>query len=162
MSLINTLTKGLIYKDGEEPAGRSGGRGWNKDKNSQYWVSCQLRDIIHVYIPMFIVWVFSLFTIGGKKVIGRALGFGECANCHMPWKYVKGQDIKYSDSGGMFPICVKCFEILSPPEIDSYIEALVHRWAKDSIRLGYEWGKDQTPEEVIASAQQQVRAMKLE
>ncbi|TET40181.1 MAG: hypothetical protein E3J66_07245 [Dehalococcoidia bacterium] len=78
----------------------------------------------------------------------------------MPWKYIKHQSIQYSEHSGMFPLCVKCFNELSPEEIDPHIEALVLSWVEDNERYGFSWDKEAPPEEVIASAKQQVRVMK--
>lgn len=160
MSLINTLTRGLIYKDGEEPVGNWKG-GWQKDKDSVYWVSSGLLSLLHVYLPLFPIWVVSLLKVQrAQKFIGRRLGFGSCAHCGMPWKYGRGKVISFSEDGGMFPVCAKCFDLLSTAQLDIYIEALVRGWQVSDVRYGRKWERAQTPEQVIVAAQAEMRRMK--
>ncbi len=159
MSLINTISRGLIHKDGEHSITKHGGS-WRKGENGKYWVSNRLTNLLHVYIPLFPVWIFSLFTNWGKKLIGRALGYSSCAHCGMAWLYVKGKTIYYCESSGMFPLCVDCFDKLAPEEIDPHIEAVVWNWLEIEERHGLTWDKEQSPAEIIAAAKQQVRVMK--
>lgn len=162
MSLINSLTRGLIYEDGESQPYRKGGCSYSKKKDSKYWVSDRLRNLIEVFIPLFPVWVLSRFQVTwAMKKIGKALGFGSCSSCGMPWRYVRWATINYSEKSGMFPICVTCFRLLTPAQIDFHIEELVNSWLSDNKKYGLEWGKKQAPEELIAAAKAEMRRMKL-
>ena len=160
MSLVNTLTRGLIYKDGESSASRRGDT-WSKSEKGKYWVSERLRNLIKVFIPFFPIWVFSCYQVTwAMKFIGKALGFSSCASCDMPWRYVRGQHIKFSENSGMFPVCIRCFRSLSLEQIDAHIEALVKSWGDIERKYGLKWDKEQTPEEVIAAAKAETRRMK--
>lgn len=159
MSLVNLLTIGLVHKDGEEALVSSWGM-YSKSKDSQYWVSDALRDFVSVYLPLFPIWLLSLCRLRcAMKLIGQALGYSCCSNCGMPWKYVQWKNIHFSPSEGMFPLCEKCFNSLGPEEIDRHIEKLVLRWWDDSIKYGYDWGKE-PPQKIIESAKAEVRRIK--
>ena len=163
MSLINSLTRGLIYKDGESQPHRKGRSSYySKNEGSKYWVDDRLRNLIKVFIPLFPVWVLSRFQVTwAMKKIGKALGSGSCSCCGMPWRYVRGATINYSETSGMFPICVSCFRLLTPDQIDFHIEKLVSSWRFDNKEYGFERAKEQTPEEVIVAAKAEMRRMKL-
>jgi hypothetical protein len=160
MSLINTLTHGLIYRDGEYPKGRSWGGGWDKRAEGTYWISSGLLDL-QVYIKYLPVWLLSLASARwAQKIIGNAFGYGSCCSCGMPWKYVKGKTISFSESEGMFPLCETCFDRLTPEEIDPYIEQLVQKWLDDNVKYKFKWSIKQSPQEVIDAAKAEVRRMK--
>jgi len=152
MSIINTLTSGLIYKDGETTPGRVCGT-WQQHGN--YWVHMKI-----VRLPTYIkrAPVYLLAALGYKRaktVMGKALGYGGCYHCGMTWNYAKGKSIRYSVRDGMFPLCEECFDRLSSEEIDPYIEKLVMVWLGSN-----EWGNKQSPQKVIESAKAEIRRMK--
>lgn len=142
MSIINTLTSGLIYRDGESHGYRTGP--WQKHGN--YWINIKL-----VRFPTYITHgpeclLAALGCKWAKIAIGRALGYSGCYHCGMTWNYVEGKTIYYSEGSGMFPLCEECFDRLSPEEIDPYIEKLAMSW--------------QNPQKVIEPAKAEVRRMK--
>ncbi len=156
MSLVSTLTGGLIHKDGEWP-NRICGSAW---KYGNYWVSTRII-LLPTYIkltPMFLL--AALGYRWAKIVIGRVLSYSGCSHCGMTWNYVKGKNIQFSDNEGMFPLCEECFDKLPPEEIDPYIERLVQEWLEINAKYGLKWGRGQSPQEVIESAKAEVRRMK--
>lgn len=156
MSLIRTLTWGYIYRNGESPRfGLSGG--WWKYGN--YWIPIILAQL-PTYLRLLPIWIMSLFRVKfAQKIMGRALGFSCCAHCGMPWKYVEGKPIPFSDSSGMFPLCEQCFDELSPQRIDMYIDQLINTWLDDHRRLRLEWQMLQ-PADLAEAAKAEVRRMK--
>jgi hypothetical protein len=151
MSIINRLTSGLIYKDGESPGYRTGM--WQKHGN--YWIHTK---IVHLptYIKHGLEYLLAILGCRWARIaIGKALGYGGCYRCGMTWNYVKGKTIYYTEGSGMFPLCAECFDKLPPEEIDPYIEKLVMSW------LDSEWHHKQNPQELIESAKAEVREMKL-
>ncbi|GAI30731.1 unnamed protein product, partial [marine sediment metagenome] len=109
MSLINTLTLGLIRKDGEWPS-KVCGSSW---KYGDYWISTRII-LLPTYIKLSPLYLISLFGFKGVKIIiGKALGYLGCSHCHMTWNYVEGKSIKYSEHSGMFPLCEECFDKLT-------------------------------------------------
>lgn len=161
MSLLNKMTRGLIYKDGETSISSRGGS-WSKSPKGKLWISSRLSNL-RVFITFFPIWVLSCYKVTwAMKLIGKALGFSSCASCGIPWRYVRGQNIYYSENRGMFPVCIHCFQSLTPEQIDIHIEALVNSWADINRKYGFEGDKEQTPEEVIAAAEAEMRRMKQE
>lgn len=160
MSLVKTLTRGLIYKDGEGPVfNRFSGGGWNK--YGDRWIAINLICFRRVYLPYFPIWLLSLARVKWARIfIGNKLGYSSCFHCHMPWKYVKGKTINFSDNRGMFPLCVQCFDALPPGKIDPYIDQLVDDWASGCVKYDIPWQHPQTPDEVKEAAKLTVRKMK--
>ena len=156
MSLVKTLTLGLIHKDGEWPS-RICGSSW---QYGDYWVSTKII-LLPTYIklaPMFLLAAFGYKW--AKMVIGKALGYSGCSHCGMTWNYVKGKRIHFSANEGMFPLCEECFDKLLPEEIDPYIDKLVMEWLEIDAKHGLKWHEEQSPEEVAESAKAEVRRMK--
>jgi len=156
MSLVNTLTGGLLCKEGERP-GKLCGSAW---KYGHYWIS---RRIILLPTYIRLAPMYLLSTLGyrwPKIVIGRALGYSGCSHCSMTWNYVKGKSIQFSANEGMFPLCEECFDKLPPEEIDPYIESLVQKTLEIQAKYGLQWDKKQSPQEVSESAKAEVRRMK--
>lgn len=157
MSLVNTLTRGLIYPDGEHSVSNIVG-GWHKYGN--YWISVRLTNL-RVYLSHLPAYICSrLGFIWAKKLIGSALGYSHCYHCEMPWCYVEHESIKFSEDSGMFPLCKTCFSILEPGQIGVYILELVSEWIQINERYSLPWDKAQTPEEVVEAANAEVRRMK--
>lgn len=156
MSIINRLTSGLIYKDGESPGYRTGM--WQKQGN--YWIHTKIARL-PTYIKHGPEYLLAVLGCKRAKIaIGRALGFGGCYHCGMTWNHVEGKTIYYSEGGGMFPLCEECFDKLSPEEIDPYIEQVVMSWLKSNAEYGLKWGYKQSSQEIIESAKAEVRRMK--
>lgn len=156
MSVINTVTLGLIHKDGEWP-GRIGGSSW---KYGNYWVSTK---IIHLPTYITLAPMFLLVALGCKRakiVIGRRLGYSGCFHCGMTWNYAQSKSIQFSETRGMFPLCEECFSKLPPEEIDPYIERLVWEWIEINAKYGLKWSESQSPQEIIEAAKAEVRRMK--
>lgn len=55
-------------------------------------------------------------------------GFGKCARCDASWAWKKVGDVKYSDTGSMFPVCADCQNALEPIELYAYCEKLAQFW----------------------------------
>jgi len=130
-SIINRLTRGLIYKEGELSLARTGT--WFK--RGKYWISYKILTFLTLLRILPIYLLSQLKVKWAIRSVGRALGYGACLRCKMPWNHVKPKTIMYRPDSGMFPLCVDCFDSLSIEEIDLYIERLVSEWPEcDSER----------------------------
>ncbi len=56
--------------------------------------------------------------------------FGRCGRCRMSWKWVKSHSTEYSASGGMFPLCERCWSELSPGDRVPFYRELWDGWQK--------------------------------
>ena len=45
-----------------------------------------------------------------------APGWGRCGDCGMLWTAVTGHNTSFTESRGMFPLCERCWEALTPEE----------------------------------------------
>lgn len=94
-----------------------------------------------------------------RTQIGKYQGYSSCSHCGRTWNVVKPRSIKYSKTGGMFPVCKKCFDKLPPERIDGYIDQLVLLWISQYDQSGYKWDKE-SPEEITRNAKAEMRRMK--
>lgn len=158
MSLVKTVTGGLIHKEGEFGGGWLPCHGWWK--HGDYWFSCWLMTLPK-YLKYLPIWILSLLGFRWAMIVfGTILGYSHCYHCLMPWKYVEHRSINFSKSQGMFPLCVHCFDKLEPDQINPYIEKLVMKWQEINIEYNLKWDNQQTPVEVIVAAKAEVRRMK--
>ena len=86
----------------------------------------------------------SLVNLMLRRLFGFTAGFfypnySCCGRCHRPWAVCSGHAINYSDSGGCFALCEKCWSELLPKERLPYYESVVKSWIHESPD-GYKHG----------------------
>lgn len=73
-------------------------------------------------------------TSGGARVGWRANGnrfhaCGRCLRCDTPWALVEHHSTYYSESGGCFPLCERCWDDLGTAEERlPFYRILWHQW----------------------------------
>ncbi len=64
--------------------------------------------------------------------------YGTCFKCNRPWRFVEYHITDYTPSHGMFSLCEKCWQSLSPRGRLPYYKMLWERWGYD-VYLGATW-----------------------
>lgn len=60
-----------------------------------------------------------------------APGYGCCGKCNTTWKFVEPHLTNYKENEGMFPLCEKCWNTLTPHQRLPYYINLYNRWNRD-------------------------------
>lgn len=60
-------------------------------------------------------------------------GWGSCYKCQTTWKFVEGHETYVLNGSGMFPLCEKCWEELTPETRLPYYEKLYASWCRSGI-----------------------------
>jgi len=89
-----------------------------------------------------------------RTVWGKSVGYGSCSHCNRTWDCVEPKGIRYSETGGMFPLCKECFYKLEIEQVENYIDQLVKEWTE----LG--WNQYKSPSAVIRDATFEAGRMK--
>lgn len=61
---------------------------------------------------------------------GRRKGYSGCHRCGGTWDWKEEHSIPYAEGKGMFPLCVECYEELSPQERYDYCMELRDSWGR--------------------------------
>ena len=67
--------------------------------------------------------------------IGECLGYGACAECDDSWHWKQPQDLSYSDSSGMIPICKACFLELSDERVLEHCMDMWVSWGESDCEF---------------------------
>lgn len=99
----------------------------------------------------------KLASLGERKegsVINLRLGrwsqllapsYGHCERCGTTWNFVKPHSTYFTPERGCFPLCVECWEELTPEGRVPYYRKLYNRWANHSYWDSSEHdGRDET------------------
>jgi hypothetical protein len=62
--------------------------------------------------------------------------FGRCSRCDLSWKRVKGHFTPYVNGHSCFPLCIECWNDLTPESRLPHYRVLFDRWAFDAFRRG--------------------------
>lgn len=63
---------------------------------------------------------------------GRLNGYGGCYRCGDTWNHTEHHSTPITNSKACFPLCVSCWEKLSPDERLPYYQQLAQRWLDDA------------------------------
>ena len=81
-----------------------------------------------ISVALLMISIATMLTVRKNRASDVA-GYGKCYCCGVPWKYAESHTTWYSEGSGCFPLCEKCWGVLTVEErLPFYRKMVFEEW----------------------------------